>query len=171
VLSKGYCAVDACDKLIPYLLNLLLGGIVTATAITANSLVSFRTVEPMDKGFTVGCMATLMSIFAFIPYPIIFGSIVESTCLVWEKKCGKTGNCWFYDNDKFRYYLHGAAIIFVTIGSFFDFLLIFFSDRIKDFYGEKEEEERRREEAERRKEDFEMMDAGTSVIDKPERAR
>jgi len=110
----------------------------------------------MDKGFTIGIGSAMMAVFglsmslpkqriphyspfsiAFIPYPIIFGSIVDSSCMIWESKCGKTGNCWLYDQTKFRRYLHGGSITFMAIGSLFDFLMIFFSDRVKDFYGDK----------------------------------
>ncbi|KAJ6218400.1 hypothetical protein RDWZM_009557 [Blomia tropicalis] len=134
--SKGFCKqdIDSCQNLFKYLIIVLCGAIVSSTARTANSLISFRTVEPIDKGFTMGIGSSLMAIFAFIPYPIIFGSIVDSSCLVWESKCGKTGNCWVYDQTKFRNYLHGAAISFMAIGSLFDFLMIFFSNRVKNFY-------------------------------------
>lgn len=46
------------------------------------------------------------------------------------------GNCWLYDQEKFRYYLHGAVVFFMALGSIFDFIMIFFSDRIKNFYEE-----------------------------------
>lgn len=67
--------------------------------------------------------------------------IADSSCLVWEKKCGKTGNCWIYDQEKFRYRLHLVTIIFMTLGSVFDFALIFFADRYKNLYGDDEEDE------------------------------
>lgn len=75
-------------------------------------------------------------LLAFIPFPLIFGYIADSACLVWEQRCGKNGNCWLYDQEKFRYYLHGACVFFMALGSIFDFIMIFFSDRIKNFYEE-----------------------------------
>lgn len=44
-----------------------------------------------------------------------------------------------YDHDKFRNYLHGGAITFFALGSLFDFLLIFFADRVKNFYDDEDE--------------------------------
>lgn len=76
---------------------------------------------------------------AFIPYPLIFGAITDSTCLIWEKSCGKTGNCWLYDIDKFRYYLHGAAFAFMTIGSLFDIGIIIFANRIQNLFDEEKD--------------------------------
>ena len=31
--------------------------------------------------------------------PVIFGSIFDGTCIVWQEKCGENGSCWIYDND------------------------------------------------------------------------
>ena len=76
-----------------------------------------------------------------MPYPLIFGYIADSACLIWESKCGKTGNCWVYDHDKFRNYLHVAAIGFIAIGSCFDFATIFLAGRVKNFYEDDDEEE------------------------------
>ena len=58
--------------------------------------------------------------------------------MVWERTCGKRGNCWLYDQDKFRYFLHGSAFAFMMIGSLFDFGIIFMSNRIKNFYEDPE---------------------------------
>ena len=58
---------------------------------------------------------------------------------VWERKCGKQGNCWVYDNDRFRNVLFGTTIIFLSLGSFFDFLMIFFSHRLKNIYDDEDD--------------------------------
>ena len=54
---------------------------------------------------------------------------------------GKTGNCWLYDIDKFRKYLHGAAFAFMIIGSLFDIGIIIMANRIKNLYGDEEEDD------------------------------
>lgn len=69
---------------------------------------------------------------------------------MWETKCGKTGNCWLYDNDKFRNYLHSAAIVFILIGSLFDALMIFFADRVKNIAQDDQEEENQENQVELR---------------------
>ena len=71
---------------------------------------------------------------AFIPYPLLFGAITDSTCLIWEESCGKTGNCWVYDIDKFRYYLHGTAFGFILLGNLLDIGVIIYAKRIKNLY-------------------------------------
>ncbi|CAG2104430.1 unnamed protein product [Medioppia subpectinata] len=109
VATAGYCPSDTanCDTLYIYLLVMTIGGIITSTASTA-----------------------------FVPYPLIFGTVVDSACLVWESKCGKSGNCWLYDQDRFRYTLHGTALAFITIGSLFDLGIIYNANLIQNFYDE-----------------------------------
>ncbi|XP_054156342.1 solute carrier organic anion transporter family member 74D-like [Oppia nitens] len=134
--TAGYCQSDSdkCDKMFPYLIVITVCLLISSTARTGNYLLSFRAVDPKDKSFAMGLMSTFMALFAFIPYPLIFGAITDSACLVWEKTCGKTGNCWLYDQDKFRYYLHGAAFAFMMVGTMFDLGIIFMADKVKDFY-------------------------------------
>lgn len=44
-----------------------------------------------------------------------------------------------YDNDRFRNVLFGTTIIFLSLGSFFDFLMIFFSHRLKNIYDDEDD--------------------------------
>ena len=67
---------------------------------------------------------------AYIPYPIIFGFVTDAACIIWEKTCGKSGNCWLYDLDKLRVYLHVTAFGFLMVGAIFDVLIYFYADRL-----------------------------------------
>lgn len=69
-----------------------------------------RVVEPRDKSFSQGLLLMLMSLFALIPGPILFGRVIDQTCLVWGSKCGRQGNCQLYDQTLFRYYVNGLSV-------------------------------------------------------------
>lgn len=62
----------------------------------------FSCVDEKDKTVAMGFGIMLMSLFAFIPSPIIFGSLLDNTCLVWGKTCSGNGNCWLYDGETLR---------------------------------------------------------------------
>ena len=32
--------------------------------------------------------------------------VSDSSCLIWDNNCGKEGNCWLYDSDRFRKNMH-----------------------------------------------------------------
>lgn len=94
-------------------------------------------VEPRDKAFSQGFSLFMISLFALIPGPIIFGRTIDSTCLVWSYKCGERGNCQLYDPIKFRYYFHSNSAIFFLLGAFFD-LLVWYYGRDLELYGQDE---------------------------------
>lgn len=76
-----------------------------------------------------------------MPYPIVFGAITDSACIVWEEKCGSTGNCWLYDADLFRKLLHGSALGFMMVGTLFDIGIIMLSSRIGNLYEDEDEDD------------------------------
>lgn len=42
-------------------------------------------------------------LFGFLPNPIIYGTLIDSSCLIWETSCEEKGSCWVYNTDEFRY--------------------------------------------------------------------
>lgn len=105
-----------------------------------NVLINFRCVETRDKSVTQGLILMLISLFALIPGPILYGRIIDETCIVWSEHCsGRRGNCQLYDQKLFRYYINLTALCLTTIGVFFDFL-VWRNGRNLDLYGEKEDE-------------------------------
>ncbi|GBL94497.1 Solute carrier organic anion transporter family member 5A1 [Araneus ventricosus] len=131
--SKSYCGFE-CQWLITFIVVLSLGKLVSSTARVANALVTLRCVDPEDKSLALGALSGVFSLLAFIPYPLIYGALTDASCLVWEESCGKTGNCWIYDADKFRFLLHGVSAGFVFLGCLTDVLVCVLSPRLKNLY-------------------------------------
>lgn len=75
-----------------------------------NLLVNYRSVSTEDKSFAQGLSLMLVSLFALIPGPIIFGRIIDSTCLKWTQTCSGNGNCQLYDQASFRYLVNSFAV-------------------------------------------------------------
>lgn len=75
-----------------------------------NILINYRSVSTEDKSFAQGLSLMMLSLFALIPGPIIFGRLIDSSCLVWTKECDSTGNCQFYDQAGFRNRVNIAAL-------------------------------------------------------------
>lgn len=74
-----------------------------------NLLVNYRSVSTEDKSFAQGLSLMMVSLLALIPGPIIFGRIIDSTCLKWTKTCSGNGNCQIYDQSAFRYLVNTVA--------------------------------------------------------------
>ena len=59
-----------------------------------------------------------------IPGPIIIGFVFDSSCLVWQERCGQTGACWIYDSDSMSQKLVLALAVIKGV-SFVTFLLAY----------------------------------------------
>ncbi|XP_022221535.2 solute carrier organic anion transporter family member 74D [Drosophila obscura] len=102
-----------------------------------NVLVNYRAVEAGDKSFAQGLALMMISMFALIPGPIIFGRLIDSTCLVWTQTCNGKGNCQLYDQQRFRYSINFLSCLLTFFGMFFDYLVWYYG-RDLDIYGDKE---------------------------------
>ncbi|KAL0126171.1 hypothetical protein PUN28_004946 [Cardiocondyla obscurior] len=129
----GSCPVDCMQKFYIFLAVVCLLKFSGATGRASNFLVSVRCVDEKDKAVAMGFGLMIMSLFAFIPSPILFGFILDNTCLVWGKTCSGTGNCWLYNGEALRYLLNFTAASFVTIGTLFDVGVWYFVKDVKIF--------------------------------------
>jgi len=110
-----------------------------------NILLNFRCVSIKDKSVTQGLILMLVSLFALIPGPILYGRIIDETCIVWTEQCsGRKGNCQLYDQKLFRYYVNLTAFALTSIGVFFD-VLVWKNGRHLDLYTERTDEEMRQQ--------------------------
>lgn len=103
-----------------------------------------RAVRVEDKSFSQGLALMLISLFALIPGPILYGYIIDRSCLIWNTKCGQRGNCQLYDARQFRYYLNITAMLLTVIGVVFDVLVWWYGKDV-DLYGEVEATQLERE--------------------------
>lgn len=118
--NAGYCFSE-CTMFVPFVAVLGLARMVFATSKAGSALIGIRPscMHPREEKIAIAVLLTLGSIFGFIPYPVIYGAIMDRSCLVWEVNCGARGNCWVYDAAMFRYLLHGASMGFIVLGALF----------------------------------------------------
>lgn len=60
-----------------------------------------------------------------VPCPILYGAIVDSTCLFWEEDCGKRGACRMYDSTRFRYLFHGLTALIMFLAFLIDLVVCY----------------------------------------------
>ncbi|CAL7943801.1 unnamed protein product [Xylocopa violacea] len=136
-VRAGPCTND-CSR--PYLLFTILTCVIQTLACSGkigNVLVNYRSVEKKDKSFAQGITLMTISLFALIPGPIIYGAIIDSTCLIWEESCGTRGNCWFHHGTNFRYLVNVTSAGFSMIGVLFDAAVCYLGKNL-DLYGAQE---------------------------------
>ncbi|CAG2175707.1 unnamed protein product [Oppiella nova] len=138
--TEGFCDSHCGNNFEILIILMAIAGIVGRPAMAGNVIISFRIVDEEDKSLAMGVAGAFYSLFAFIPYPLVYGWVTNTACEVWESKCGKTGNCLVYDVDKFRYRLIGLTLGLYFVGSIFDIIVVFLSHRIKNLYNDDEDE-------------------------------
>lgn len=55
--------MKACTGLGPYMTTIIIGGVIASVARTPNALIALRSVDPMDKAFSLGVASTMLDIF------------------------------------------------------------------------------------------------------------
>lgn len=55
--------------------------------------------------------------------------------------CGARGNCWAYDSDNFRHYLHGVTAALYFIAMIFDMMMCYYSKNVDNLYDDEKEEQ------------------------------
>ncbi|XP_059207470.1 solute carrier organic anion transporter family member 2B1 [Centropristis striata] len=120
--SPGTCGSGCSGLLLPFVALLGLTSFIASFSQTPSYMMILRTVPPEDKSFAVGVQYMLFRVLAFMPGPVLYGSIIDTTCILWGKKCGKATSCQYYDLDRFRQRFLGLQVVFVC-GALLCFLL------------------------------------------------
>lgn len=110
IMTPGVC-VQGCMGV--FLMFATISGVINlfgASGRITNLLVNYRCVDKKDKAFSQGLFLMLISMFAMIPGPILYGWVIDRACLVWNFKCKERGNCQLYDQTAFRYYFNVTAM-------------------------------------------------------------
>lgn len=105
VLHDVYCCIDtnavADDSLEVRIFVCLVVVCTTNTRIFSSRC---RSVSEEERSFALGMQFVIFRLFGYIPAPILFGNLIDSTCLLWKSTCGeKGGRCLIYDIETFRY--------------------------------------------------------------------
>lgn len=112
-----------------------------STGRVSNFLVGIRCVEERDKAASMGFGVAFSSLLAFIPGPIFYGWLIDTTCVVWGKTCSGTGNCWVYDSKSMRLLIIAFSVGFITLGTLFDIFVWYYCKDLKIFDEGEEGEE------------------------------
>ncbi|XP_036414412.1 solute carrier organic anion transporter family member 5A1 [Colossoma macropomum] len=124
--ENGFALSGKCDRtcntLIPFLIFLFIVTLITACAQPSAIIVTLRSVEEQERPFALGMQFVLLRTLAYIPTPIYFGAVIDTTCMLWQQDCGRHGSCWEYDVTSFRFVYFGLAASLKFVGFIFIFL-------------------------------------------------
>ncbi|XP_059757779.1 solute carrier organic anion transporter family member 5A1 isoform X2 [Balaenoptera ricei] len=118
---SGKCK-RSCNTLIPFLVFLFIVTFITACAQPSAIIVTLRSVEDEERPFALGMQFVLLRTLAYIPTPIYFGAVIDTSCMLWQQECGVQGSCWEYNVTSFRFVYFGLAAGLKFVGFIFIFL-------------------------------------------------
>lgn len=114
--SPGTCGSGCSHLLLPFMVLIGITSFIAAFSQTPSYMMILRTVPIEDKSFAVGVQHMLFRVLAFMPGPVLYGSVIDTTCILWGKKCGKNTSCLYYNLDRFRERFLGLQVVFVCGG-------------------------------------------------------
>ncbi|GAB0098809.1 Solute carrier organic anion transporter family member [Sergentomyia squamirostris] len=72
---------------------------------------TLRCVHDDQRSFALGIQWIKVRILGTIPAPMIFGSLIDESCILWQESCDKFGACLVYDNIYMSRYMLALAFI------------------------------------------------------------
>ncbi|XP_055609413.1 solute carrier organic anion transporter family member 74D-like [Uranotaenia lowii] len=131
--KSGSCQVDCWTPFYLFLTVMCINKFIGGTESAANFLIGIRCVEERDKAISMGVSMAINTLFSFLPAPIIFGMIIDRTCVLWGRTCSKQGNCWLYDGAALRTSMNYTSAFCVIIGTCLDMGTWWYSKNFKIF--------------------------------------
>ncbi|XP_031786219.1 solute carrier organic anion transporter family member 4A1 isoform X3 [Nasonia vitripennis] len=111
-----------CNYLWPFIglafCNMLITFLCTMPALSG----TLRVVRDDQRSFALGIQWIKVRILGTIPAPMIFGALIDDTCILWHETCDGRGACLVYDNYYMSRYMFGLAFVGKAASLLFFFL-------------------------------------------------
>ncbi|XP_071107743.1 solute carrier organic anion transporter family member 3A1-like [Haliotis cracherodii] len=132
--TAGRCPTE-CPYLYPYIIADLVSGLAATVSLVPVMMTIIKTVHPRDKSMAVAISSFLNSFVGFLPSPIVYGMVIDTTCTLWETTCGEVGACALYDLPNLRYRVKGmdTGLQLLSSAAFFAAFLLLKYGVVKEY--------------------------------------
>ncbi|XP_039969405.1 solute carrier organic anion transporter family member 4A1-like [Bactrocera tryoni] len=83
-----------------------------------------------QRSFALGIQWIKVRLFGTIPAPMIFGKLIDDSCILWQETCDEDGSgvgaCLVYDNYNMSKYMWLLALVGKTLSVIFFFGALWF---------------------------------------------
>ncbi|XP_046552202.1 solute carrier organic anion transporter family member 3A1-like [Haliotis rubra] len=100
--TAGRCQAD-CPYFYPFVIVDMVCGTLATVPMVPVVFTLMKTVQPSDKSMAVAFSSFPNSFVGFLPSPIVYGMVIDTTCTLWETACGEVRACALYDLPSLRY--------------------------------------------------------------------
>ncbi|CAD6189259.1 unnamed protein product [Caenorhabditis auriculariae] len=111
-VSKKFCKDTCRMSTVIFFMTVLPGAFVAGLGVVPGILIFLRSVPPETRSLCLGLQGLLVSLFGTLPSPILWGFVIDATCMVWDHTCsGERGSCAIYHPQKLRVWMHVLYVI------------------------------------------------------------
>jgi organic anion transporter 4A len=108
----GICASGNCQAgLLGFAGLFFAGSFFSFSSTVARTNVLLRSVEPKYRPMAIALKNALLVMLTTLPAPLVYGWVIDRSCILWDDECGGTTNCLEYDNWKMRISLCLLAVL------------------------------------------------------------
>ena len=102
--KEGKCEADC--GLLALFLTFMFGIVMLAFTSNVPALsATLRCVSDKQRSFALSLQWIIVRCLGSIPGPIIFGRVIDETCIFWKESCdAEQGACYYYDNNEMSNY-------------------------------------------------------------------
>ncbi|XP_033001814.1 solute carrier organic anion transporter family member 2B1 [Lacerta agilis] len=100
--TPGSCSFHCSQYLMPFVIIASFSTFLGSLSHTPGFVLVLRNVDPEDKSFAIGIQFLMQRVLAWLPAPVVYGSLIDTACVLWQYKCKKRTACRYYNNVLFR---------------------------------------------------------------------
>ncbi|PAV88161.1 hypothetical protein WR25_17769 [Diploscapter pachys] len=110
-VHSGYCSLDCGYNTYILMITIFITTVSSFAAGIPSQQIMLRVVPFDQRTLALGINWTFLRLLGFIPGGILFGVVIDTTCLQWGKSCGKSTSCLVYDPSKLSWTITALAIV------------------------------------------------------------
>uniref|UniRef100_F1L669 Solute carrier organic anion transporter family member n=1 Tax=Ascaris suum TaxID=6253 RepID=F1L669_ASCSU len=148
VLKKELCNDDCKMMIIAFFICVIVGAFAAGNGLVPGMLILLRSVPPAHRSISLGLQGFLVSLLATLPSPLLWGTIFDSACLVWNQTCSNgSGSCAIYDPVALRIRTHVAYVAIRSSAVLIDLYVAYHASNINILEEEEEPDNAERRES------------------------